>query len=296
MKEYRYLIASIICLGTVSMVGCSKNVNSIEEKSEMTMDDEINIEENSITDQGDIQETITENLTVNTKIEIPEKSFATYNTEYKNFDNETIFGIIDQIKEVISQGTQVTLVVGGGNFWRGRSANPAMDRVKADQIGMLATVMNAMYLADSCRQKGVEAVVMTPFPVGTMTQQFSKDLANKLLGEGKVLIFAGGIGHPFFSTDTVTALRASELEADAILFAKAIDGVYDSDPAVNPNAVKFDEIPCKDIVEKNLKVIDIAAANLCYEQKIPVVIFGLAEEKSVIRAANGEKIGTTVTV
>ena len=198
----------------------------------------------------------------------------------KNFDNETIFGIIDQIKEVISQGTQVTLVVGGGNFWRGRSANPAMDRVKADQIGMLATVMNAMYLADSCRQKGVEAVVMTPFPVG----------------EGKVLIFAGGIGHPFFSTDTVTALRASELEADAILFAKAIDGVYDSDPAVNPNAVKFDEIPCKDIVEKNLKVIDIAAANLCYEQKIPVVIFGLAEEKSVIRAANGEKIGTTVTV
>mgnify|MGYP001210470594 FL=1 len=137
---------------------------------------------------------------------------------------------------------------------------------------------------------------MTPFPVGTMTQQFSKDLANKLLSEGKVLIFAGGIGHPFFSTDTVTALRASELEADAILFAKAIDGVYDSDPAVNPNAVKFDEIPCKDIVEKNLKVIDIAAANLCYEQKIPVVIFGLAEEKSVIRAANGEKIGTTVTV
>ncbi len=214
----------------------------------------------------------------------------------KNFDNETIFGIIDQIKEVISQGTQVTLVVGGGNFWRGRSANPAMDRVKADQIGMLATVMNAMYLADSCRQKGVEAVVMTPFPIGTMTQQFSKDLANKLLSEGKVLIFAGGIGHPFFSTDTVTALRASELEADAILFAKAIDGVYDSDPAVNPNAVKFDEIPCKDIVEKNLKVIDIAAANLCYEQKIPVVIFGLAEEKSVIRAANGEKIGTTVTV
>ena len=171
-----------------------------------------------------------------------------------------------------------------------------MDRVKADQIGMLATVMNAMYLADSCRQKGVEAVVMTPFPVGTMTQQFSKDLANKLLSEGKVLIFAGGIGHPFFSTDTVTALRASELEADAILFAKAIDGVYDSDPAVNSNAVKFDEIPCKDIVEKNLKVIDIAAANLCYEQKIPVVIFGLAEEKSVIRAANGEKIGTTVTV
>ena len=212
------------------------------------------------------------------------------------FDEATCMGVAKQVKQLVDDGVQVAIVTGGGNFWRGRSANPAMDRVKADQIGMLATVMNAMYLADSCRQKGVEAVVMTPFPVGTMTQQFSKDLANKLLSEGKVLIFAGGIGHPFFSTDTVTALRASELEADAILFAKAIDGVYDSDPAVNPNAVKFDEIPCKDIVEKNLKVIDIAAANLCYEQKIPVVIFGLAEEKSVIRAANGEKIGTTVTV
>ncbi len=214
----------------------------------------------------------------------------------KCFDNATISGIIEQIKTVINNGTQVTLVIGGGNFWRGRSANPEMDRVKADQIGMLATIMNAVYFADFCRQKGIEAVVMTPFNVGNVTELFSKDKAVKLLDEGKVLIFAGGIGHPFFSTDTVTALRASELGADAILFAKNIDGVYDSDPAVNPNAKKFDEIPCKDIVEKNLKVIDIAAANLCYEQKIPVEIFGLAEENSIVRAANGEKIGTTVTV
>ena len=152
----------------------------------------------------------------------------------KNFDNETIFSIIDQIKQIISMGTKTTLVVGGGNFWRGRSANPNMDRVKADQIGMLATVMNAIYVADCCRQKGVDAVVMTPIKIGTVTLEFSKDLANKLLNEGKVIIFAAGIGHPFFSTDTVTALRACELEADAILFAKAIDGVYDSDPATNP--------------------------------------------------------------
>lgn len=214
----------------------------------------------------------------------------------KSFDNNTIFSIVEQIKKVIAMGTKTTLVVGGGNFWRGRSANPDMDRVKADQIGMLATVMNAIYVADCCRQKGIDAIVMTPIKIGTVTEEFSKDLANKYLEEGKVIIFAAGIGHPFFSTDTVTALRACELEADAILFAKAIDGVYDSDPATNPYAKKFEEIPCKDIVEKNLKVIDIAAANLCYENKIPVVIFGLAEENGIIKAANGEKIGTIVTV
>lgn len=214
----------------------------------------------------------------------------------KSFDNNTIFSIIEQIKKIIAMGTKTTLVVGGGNFWRGRSANPDMDRVKADQIGMLATVMNAIYVADCCRQKGIDAIVMTPIKIGTVTVEFSKDLANKYLEEGKVIIFAAGIGHPFFSTDTVTALRACELEADAILFAKAIDGVYDSDPATNTYAKKFDEIPCKDIVEKNLKVIDIAAANLCYENKIPVVIFGLAEENGIIKAAKGEKIGTVVTV
>lgn len=214
----------------------------------------------------------------------------------KSFDNDTIFSIIEQIKKIIAMGTKTTLVVGGGNFWRGRSANPDMDRVKADQIGMLATVMNALYVADCCRQKGIDAVVMTPIKIGTVTIEFSKDLANKYLEEGKVIIFAAGIGHPFFSTDTVTALRACELEADAILFAKAIDGVYDSDPATNPYSKKFDEIPCKDIVEKNLKVIDIAAANLCYENKIPVVIFGLAEDNGIVKAANGEKIGTVVTV
>ncbi len=161
---------------------------------------------------------------------------------------------------------------------------------------MLATVMNAIYVADFLKQNGLMSVVMTPFAVGSMTEMFSKDLALEYLSENKIIIFAGGIGHPFFSTDTVTALRASELQADAILYAKSIDGVYNDDPAKNPNAVKYEAIKCKEIIEKNLKVIDIAAANLCYEQAIPVVIFGLSEENGIVKAAMGEKIGTLVTV
>ncbi len=214
----------------------------------------------------------------------------------KAFDNETINGFILQIKEIIQKGLEVCVVVGGGNFWRGRSANESMDRTKADQIGMMATIMNAIYLSDSFKQNDIESVVMTPFPVGAMTEQFNKETALKHLENKKVLIFAGGIGHPFFSTDTVTALRACELEADVILFAKSIDGVYDKDPAKYSDAKKFEEIPCKDIVEKNLQVIDIAAANLCYEHKIPVIIFGLLEEDSIVRASIGEKIGTIVTI
>ena len=214
----------------------------------------------------------------------------------KPFDNDTINGFILHIKEVIKKGLEVCVVVGGGNFWRGRSANENMDRTKADQIGMMATIMNAIYLSDSFIQNDIQSVVMTPFSVGAMTEQFNKQVALKHLENKKVLIFAGGIGHPFFSTDTVTALRACELDADAILFAKSIDGVYDKDPAKYDDAKKFDEIPCKDIVEKNLQVIDIAAANLCYEHKIPVIIFGLLEENSIIRASIGEKIGTIVTI
>ena len=213
-----------------------------------------------------------------------------------SFDNDIINNIIDQIKNVINDGTQVTLVVGGGNFWRGRSANPDMDRTKADQIGMLATVMNAVYLSESFRLKGIDAVVQTPFKVGTMTEEFSKSLALEHMNNKKVVIFAAGIGHPFFSTDTVTALRGAELEADGLFFAKNIDGVYDCDPAKNPNAKKLDSISCKEVIENNLGVIDIAAANLCYEQKIPVIIFGLNEENSIIKAVNGDKIGTIVTV
>ena len=212
------------------------------------------------------------------------------------FDDTVIWSLVSQIKEVINKGTQVCLVVGGGNFWRGRSAASGMDRTKADQIGMLATVMNAIYLADAFRQNGVFATVQTPIPFGTMTELFSKDTALARLEKGEVLIFAAGLGHPFFSTDTITALRGAELDVDGLFFAKNIDGVYDDDPAVNPNAKKIDVIKSEEIVKNNLKVIDMAAANLCFERKIPVVIFGLNEEKSIIRAVSGEKIGTIVTV
>lgn len=216
--------------------------------------------------------------------------------EHVSFDDTIIGHLVRQIQTVLNKGTQVCLVIGGGNFWRGRSADSKMDRTKADQIGMLATVMNAIYVADAFKQKGTCAVVQTPFIVGTMTEQFSKESALNHLEQGHVVIFAGGIGHPFFSTDTITALRGAELEADGLFFAKNIDGVYDSDPQLNPNAKKIDEIKSHDIVKNNLKVIDLAAANLCFERKIPVVIFGLNEQESIIRAVGGEKIGTIVTV
>ncbi len=212
------------------------------------------------------------------------------------FDNGIIKGIVNQIKEIMEKGTQVSLVIGGGNFWRGRSADHAMDRTKADQIGMLATVMNAIYVSDFLRQEGIGCVVQTPFKCGTMTEEFSKDLAVRHLENKEVVIFAGGLGHPMFSTDTITALRGAELEADALFFAKNVDGVYDDDPAKNPNAKKIDEIKCGDIIKNNLRVIDLTAASLCFDNGIPVVIFGLNEENSIVRAVNGDKIGTIVTV
>ncbi|MCD8159060.1 MAG: UMP kinase [Clostridiales bacterium] len=212
------------------------------------------------------------------------------------FDDKTAAKTVLQIKKLVDSGIQTALVVGGGNWWRGRSSDSKMDRTKADSIGMLATVMNGIYLADCFRQQGVKARVMTPITVGNMTEPFSKEKAVEAIEAGEIIIFSAGIGHPFFSTDTVTALRAAELDADCILYAKSIDGVYTADPAVDPAAVKLEELPCSEIVEKNLKVIDIAAANLCCEQKIPLVIFAMVEDGAILKAAMGEKIGTTVTV
>ena len=211
------------------------------------------------------------------------------------FDEPTVIAVAKQVKEIVDSGVQVGIVIGGGNFWRGRTSE-SIDRTKADQIGMMATVMNAVYLTDAFRQNGIHAVVQTPIPFGTVTELFSKDSALAHLEKGEVVIFAAGLGHPFFSTDTITALRGAELEADGLFFAKNIDGVYDDDPAVNPRAKKIDVIRSEDIVKNNLKVIDLAASALCFEQKIPVIIFGLNEENSIIRAVGGEKIGTIVTV
>ena len=211
------------------------------------------------------------------------------------FDEETVRGVALQVKQLVDEGIQVAIVTGGGNFWRGRTSE-TIDRTKADQIGMLATVMNCIYVSDIFRHVGMKTEVFTPFVCGAFTSLFSKDAATAALEEGKVIFFAGGTGHPYFSTDTATALRAIEIEADAILLAKAIDGVYDSDPKVNPDAVKYDEISLDEVLSKKLGVIDLTATIMCLENKMPLVIFGLEEENSIVNTMNGKFNGTYVTV
>ena len=211
------------------------------------------------------------------------------------FDEDTVKEVARQVKLSVDAGVQVGIVIGGGNFWRGRTSD-AIERTKADQIGMLATVMNCIYVSEIFRNAGMQTEIFTPFACGTMTQLFSKDQANKCFAEGKVVFFAGGIGHPYFSTDMGTVLYAIEIEADIILSAKSIDGVYDSDPAVNPDAKKFDEISIKDVVDKKLGVIDLAASVLCMENKMPMLMFGLNEKDSIINTVNGKFTGTKITV
>lgn len=212
-----------------------------------------------------------------------------------NFDHDIIVGVCKQLKELVEQNIQVSVVIGGGNFWRGRSSGD-MDRTKADQIGMLATIMNAIYVADACRTIGLDSIVQTPFYVGNMTELFSKDQALVHMDNGKVVFFAGGTGHPFFSTDTGAALRGCEIGVDMLLFAKNIDAVYNDDPATNPNAKKYETISCKQVLDDNLNVIDAPAASLCIDQRIPIKVFGLNEKNSIIRAASGENFGTLITV
>lgn len=211
------------------------------------------------------------------------------------FDEATCVPVAEQIKKLVEDGTEVAIVIGGGNFWRGRSSE-TIDRTKADQIGMMATVMNCMYMSEICRSVGLMTQILTPFACGSFTKLFSKDRVNKYLGKGMVVFFAGGTGHPYFSTDTATALRAIEIEADVILAARSIDGVYDSDPAVNPDAKKYDTIKMADIVDQKLGIVDLAAAVLCMENKMPMVVFGLNETNSIVKTVNGNGNGTVVTV
>ena len=210
------------------------------------------------------------------------------------FDEATCIGVAKQVKQLVDEGVQVAIVTGGGNFWRGRTSE-TIDRTKADQIGMLATVMNCIYVSDIFRHVGMKTEVFTPFVCGAFTELFSKDKAVKALDEGKVVFFAGGTGHPYFSTDTATALRAIEIDADVILAAKSIDGVYNADPAKDPNAKKYETMSMADIVDKQLGVIDLAAAVLCMENKMPMCVFGLNEEDSIIKTVNGKTTGTTIT-
>ena len=211
------------------------------------------------------------------------------------FDEETVAGIARQVKTLHGEGIQIGIVTGGGNFWRGRSSEH-MDRTKADEIGMLATVMNCLYVSEIFRSEGLQTHVMTPFQVGAFTELFSKDAAVSALEKGEIVFFAGGIGHPYFSTDTGTLLRAIEIEADMILLAKSVDGVYDSDPKKNPDAKKYREISIDEVIRKDLGVVDMTASILARENHMPMLVFGLNEEGSILKAARGQSDGTCVTV
>lgn len=210
------------------------------------------------------------------------------------FDEETVRKVALQVKKLVDDGVQVGIVIGGGNFWRGRSSEN-IDRVKADQIGMLATIMNCIYVSEIFRSIGMMTNILTPFECGSFTKLFSKDRANKYFEKNMVVFFAGGTGHPYFSTDTGVVLRAIEVEADYILLAKAIDGVYDSDPAVNPAAKRYDTISIDDVISQNLQVVDMTASILARDNKVPMRVFALAEENSIVKAASGDFNGTTVT-
>ena len=211
------------------------------------------------------------------------------------FDEDTVRGVAMQVKQLVDDGIQVGIVIGGGNFWRGRTSKN-IDRTKADQIGMLDTVMNCIYVSEIFRSVGMQTNILTPFECGSFTKLFSKDRANKYFEKGMVVFFAGGTGHPYFSTDTGVVLRAIEIDAEVILLAKAVDGVYDSDPEKNPNAKKYDEISIEDVVEQNLQVVDMTASILARDNKMPMWVFGLNEENSIVNTMKGKFNGTKVTV
>lgn len=211
------------------------------------------------------------------------------------FDETTVIEVAKQIREISKEGLEIGIVIGGGNFWRGRTSE-TIDRNKADQIGMFATVMNCIYVSDICRYLGMKTQIYTPFVCGAFTDLYSKDAVEESFAQGKIVFFAGGTGHPYFSTDTATVLRAVEIEAEAILLAKAVDGIYDSDPKTNPNAVKYDEISIEEVVAKKLAAMDLTASIMCMEQKMPMLVFALDEKDSIINTVHGKFTGTKVTV
>jgi uridylate kinase len=211
------------------------------------------------------------------------------------FDEPTVTKVARQVKELVDDGMEIGIVIGGGNFWRGRSSEK-IDRTKADQIGMLATVMNCIYVSEIFRSVGMKTQVLTPFACGAFTELFSKDAVNNYFKQGYVTFYAGGTGHPYFSTDTATVLRAIEIEAETILLAKSIDAVYDSDPKTNPDAKKYDEISIQEVIDRKLGVVDMAASILCMENKMPMMVFGLNEENSIVNTVKGTFKGTKVTV
>ena len=211
------------------------------------------------------------------------------------FDDEVIKGVARQVKTLVDDGVEVGVVIGGGNFWRGRSSD-SIDRTKADQIGMLATVMNCIYVSEIFRSEGMMTNILTPFECGSFTKLFSKDRANKYFAKGQVVFFAGGTGHPYFSTDTGVVLRAIEVDADGILLAKAIDGVYDSDPKTNPSAKRYDKISLDEVIEQRLQVVDLTASILARDNKMPMWVFALSDKDSIVNVLKGEGRFTKVTI
>ena len=215
--------------------------------------------------------------------------------DHFGINEEMLKKVALQVKEISEMGVQVAVVVGGGNFWRGRTSK-SMDRATADYMGMLATVMNCIYVSEIFRSTGMQTNILTPFVCGAFTELFSKDKANSCFAQGQVVFFAGGTGHPYFSTDTGVVLRAIEVEAEVILLAKAIDGVYDDDPNKNPNAKKFEEVSIDEVVARNLQVVDMTASILARDNKMPMWVFGLNEENSIVNTVKGKFNGTKVTV
>ena len=213
--------------------------------------------------------------------------------EKRGVNAETLGKICDQIKTIVDLGVEVAIVVGGGNFWRGRYGHQ-MERTTSDYMGMLATVMNGLALQDSLEARGLVTRLQTAIEMRQIAEPYIRRKATNHLGKERVVIFACGTGNPFFTTDTAAALRSAEIEADVILLAKTIDGVYSADPKEDPTATKYDEITYLDILNKDLKVMDSTATSLCKDNKIPLIVFGIDEPENIVKICKGENIGTIV--
>ena len=214
--------------------------------------------------------------------------------KHTGFCEDTVKEVAGEVLEAYKAGVEIAVVIGGGNFWRGRSSD-AFDRVKADQIGMLATVMNCIYVSEIFRNAGMKTRIFCAFEIPGIAPVFEKDAVMEALSAHEVVFFAGGTGHPYFSTDTGIALRAIEIGADGILLAKAVDGVYDSDPVKNPEAKRYDRLSISEVVEKKLQVIDLAASILCMENHMPLAVFSLNKKGAITDALKGTIHGTVVT-
>ena len=211
----------------------------------------------------------------------------------ENIDFDIVGTVAKQVAEISDMGVEVCIIVGGGNIWRGRQGKH-MDRVTADHMGMLATVINSLAVQDALEAMGKQVRLQTAIEMIKIAEPFIRRKAVRQLEKGRIVIFACGTGNPYFTTDTATALRAAEMEADLILLAKNVDGVYDSDPKKNPDAKKFDEISYLEVISRGLQAMDTTAVTLCMENNIPILAFGLSEKESIKRAVLGEKMGTLI--